>query len=770
MGEKKRRLAARGVQPLQFDRGAIVSAFRALATGDRGPAERAFEALQAAAPRDPEVLHAVGVLGLQLGHNARAAELIGSAIELDPGRPDYRCHLGIAWRRLGKQDQAIAQLETALQLDPALAEAHSNLGLLLLERMQHDAAARSFERALALRHDFPDALNGLALAELALGHYERARANLERALALDPGLHEARYNLSRAHAHWAASLRDTAHAAPSAADALPHAEDALEQILIALQLSRDNAAYWAQFEGCVSQLDLRHPVDPRVRQRLLEALEHPAVDPARLARPIISVVVSHPDAIALAHAMAGPDLVDASAWREVARRTATLLDDSLLVRLLEVTVVPSAFIQQLITVARRGLLGEWAESPGAEPALPLASIAALAHQGFSTEYVNDESAEESALVARLAVAITTARMAGTPVPLRAYALYACYRPLHALDAAETIATELLPTALRPLAVRQVLEPLEERRIRPTIEAVTVVADPVSAAVREQYEANPYPRWLRSARPSSPESLAGYLHRLFPVANLEGLAEGAVRILVAGCGTGRHPISTAQRFPDASILAIDLSRASLAYAIRKTRELGIANVVYRQADILALDPIAGRFDVIECAGVLHHLRDPLEGWRALLPVLRPGGVMRIALYSERARRHVLRARELVAAEEFAANPEGIRAFRAAVLARLEDPLLARLARSEDFYSLSGCRDLVFHVEEHRFTLPRIAAVLVDLGLAFIGFEWPDAGAVAAYRAQFPEDRPLSDLANWDRFEADRPDTFAGMYRFWVRKPA
>jgi hypothetical protein len=109
-------------------------------------------------------------------------------------------------------------------------------------------------------------------------------------------------------------------------------------------------------------------------------------------------------------------------------------------------------------------------------------------------------------------------------------------------------------------------------------------------------------------------------------------------------------------------------------------------------------------------------------------------------------------------------------RATVLARRDDPLLTRLAQGEDFYSLSGCRDLVFHVEEHRYTLPRIAAMLVELGLAFIGFEWPDPGALAAYRAQFPEDRTLSDLANWDRFEADRPDTFAGMYRFWVRKPA
>jgi SAM-dependent methyltransferase len=356
------------------------------------------------------------------------------------------------------------------------------------------------------------------------------------------------------------------------------------------------------------------------------------------------------------------------------------------------------------------------------------------------------------------------------VPLHWYAIHACYRPLHTLDAPEEIAAELMPTALRSLALRQITELLEERRIQSTITALTEVADPVSAAVQQQYEANPYPRWQRTVRAAAPVTVAAWLRRQFPGADLGGLTEGAARILVAGCGTGRHPIGTAQRFADASVLAVDLSRASLAYAIRKTQELGLTNIEYAQADLLALGSLAERFDVIECAGVLHHLRDPLAGWRILCSLLRPGGVMRIALYSERARRHVVRARELVAAEGFPPTPDGIRAFRAAVLAHTDDPLLARLAQGEDFFSQSGCRDLAFHVEEHRFRLPAIAAMLAELELRFLGFEGLDPGIVAACRARFPDDPALWDLASWDRFEAERPDTFAGMYRFWVRGPA
>src|SRR4029079_18331294 len=168
------------------------------------------------------------------------------------------------------------------------------------------------------------------------------------------------------------------------------------------------------------------------------------------------------------------------------------------------------------------------------------------------------------------------------------------------------------------------------------------------------------------------------------------------------------------------------------------------------------------------GGLHHLEDPVAGFRILRSLLRPGGVMRVGLYSEFARRHVVRAREFIAEHGFAQTPEGIRACRAAILARQDDPLLARVARGEDFYSLSGCRDLIFHVQEQRFTLPRIAAILHALGLQFIGFEWPDAGTPARYRDRFPDDPALTNLDNWHALETDRPDTFVLMYQFWVRK--
>jgi SAM-dependent methyltransferase len=167
------------------------------------------------------------------------------------------------------------------------------------------------------------------------------------------------------------------------------------------------------------------------------------------------------------------------------------------------------------------------------------------------------------------------------------------------------------------------------------------------------------------------------------------------------------------------LAVDISRASLAYASRKTREAGLRNIEYAQADILKLGALERRFDHIEAIGVLHHLADPKVGWRVLLSLLKPQGTMRVGLYSGIAGRAIADARSIIASEGYQPTPEGIRALRRHMMG---DAFRWRaVMQPEDFYYMSGCRDLLFHVIEHRFTLPDIAAFLKEQGLQLVGFE-------------------------------------------------
>jgi SAM-dependent methyltransferase len=208
--------------------------------------------------------------------------------------------------------------------------------------------------------------------------------------------------------------------------------------------------------------------------------------------------------------------------------------------------------------------------------------------------------------------------------------------------------------------------------------------------------------------------------------------------------------------------------SISYAIRKTQESGITNIEYAQADILKFDAIERTFDIIESAGVLHHLADPFIGWRILLSRLRPGGFMGLGFYSELARRHVVKARDFIAASGYAGTPDDIRRFRRDLTAKDMNVELQLLGKMSDFYSTSNCRDLLFHVQEHRLTLGQIELFLAEFGLHFIGFQM-DSRELQKYRARFPGDGYCNNLRNWARFEADYPDTFIGMYQFWIQKP-
>ena len=443
-----------------------------------------------------------------------------------------------------------------------------------------------------------------------------------------------------------------------------------------------------------------------------------------------------------------------------ADRLAALAKDTFLQCAMETISLTGWAVEAFFTGLRSVLL-QLAETSASPPAGdPIVELfCALAQQCFINEYVFAQRDEEVLLAGQWRDRLSERIAAdGTVAPLMLAAVGA-YFPLHSLATAEKLLQRDWPPSVARLLRQQIGEPLEEARDRNSIARLTAVDDSVSLQVRQQYEENPYPRWT-----------------LCPFKRSEGEAEmqsapGSGRpvkdILVAGCGTGEHPIEIARAFPDAQVLAVDLSLASLAYARRKTREEGVRNIEYAQADIVKLAAVGRSFDHIEAIGVLHHLADPEAGWRVLLSLLRPDGDMRIALYSEVARRAVVEARALIAERGFRATAEGIRACRQLILRGGFAGRFADVTGTSDFFSVSGCRDLLFNVMEHRFTIPEIAAFLHEQNLAFFGFEL-ERDVIDAFRRQFPGAGALTNLDHWYAFETANPRTFLKMYRFSVRR--
>jgi SAM-dependent methyltransferase len=102
-------------------------------------------------------------------------------------------------------------------------------------------------------------------------------------------------------------------------------------------------------------------------------------------------------------------------------------------------------------------------------------------------------------------------------------------------------------------------------------------------------------------------------------------------LDAGCGFGRHLSSAASM--GAEMIGMDFSDA-VTQALCNVRGLGSADVI--QGDIFRPPFRMQAFDFIYSIGVLHHLPDPEQGFRALLPLLRPGGAVLVWVYSKSRR--------------------------------------------------------------------------------------------------------------------------------------
>ena len=382
-----------------------------------------------------------------------------------------------------------------------------------------------------------------------------------------------------------------------------------------------------------------------------------------------------------------------------------------------------------------------------DPALtPLA--AALALQGFASGYMLPVSLEEHASVGALAAQ-------PTPSSTLRQAMYAALIDLDVPPLHE--ATPLVAVLVK----RTYTDLAEESALAEAMPSLSDTHRAASQHVRAQYESHPYPRWHAPPPPQRADVRAHLV--ALPGIDRAVLPRAPLATLVAGCGTGYEAIDLARTDPSLAITALDLSRASLAYAGRNAAELGLTNIAFVQGDLLDLDPADRRFDLITCTGVLHHLADPLDGLRTLASVLTPGGVLRIALYSRRVRALVREAHALIRARGWQGD-DGIRALRAHILALPPDAPLACLTESDDFWSLSGCRDLLFHVLEHQFDLPQIARMLGAAGLELVGFDAPEEAGMLLGKSS-----PL-DLAAWDAIEAEHPTLFAGMYALWCQKPA
>ncbi len=651
----------------------------------------------------------------------------------------------VAHHQAGRLRDAEANYRDVLAANSRHTGALTYLGLLAHQSGHSEASIDLLRKAIASDKRNPEPHYNLARVLSDCGRDDEAITHNRKVLEIDP-------NFPGAHNNLGALL--LLHGRP--AEALAAAVDGLRR--------EDTAGLKSTFVMALRALDptaIRR--DQNFIQLLVRALDEPWSRPRDLSAAAGAILLRTP---AMARCVERVRHARPAGLNELFNNVdlASLGSDGLFAALLSASPVTTVEAEQVLTALRRVVLNDIATGALDAEAAWLPLVAALGRQGFINEYVFHVTPDEAAQLDQLRDAVSAAIGRGEDVASIKLAILASYLPLHSIDGAERLVSHSWPDEVAALVAQQITDHRDELAIRPAIERLTKIEDAVSEKVRAQYEENPYPRWSRMAAETHALPIDHYIGMRFPGSPFKPLGNRAPDVLVAGCGTGQHAIQRAQQLKSANVLAIDLSLSSLSYAIRKTKELGLSNLRYAQADLLALNDET-TFDVVDSSGVLHHLNDPLAGWRRLAGLVRSGGLMHIGLYSATARSDINAARTYLAQQGRDYSTAEVRRLRAEFAGRVPGDPLHNITGFSDFFSMSECRDLLFHVQEHQFSIPQIADFIREIGFTFLGFETP---ARTNYLRRFPEDRAATNLANWDVFEAENPSTFAQMYQFWIQK--
>ena len=240
-------------------------------------------------------------------------------------------------------------------------------------------------------------------------------------------------------------------------------------------------------------------------------------------------------------------------------------------------------------------------------------------------------------------------------------------------------------------------------------------------VREQYEAMPYP-------PRDPAEERKELRRTWlddlPMINHYCFGgnenfRDRFRVLVAGGGTGDATIFMAEqlRETNAEIIHLDFSAASIAIAQQRAAIRGLNNIRFVHDSILNLPNLdVGKFDYINCVGVLHHLADPDAGMNALLAVLKEAGALGLMVYATYGRTGIYQMQSLM---QLINADERQRVAQIDRTRQMLDCLPATnwFKRGEALYGDhrngdAGIYDLLLHSQDRAYTVGELYEWLVD----------------------------------------------------------
>lgn len=673
---------------------------------------------------------------------------------------------GLKFFKSGKLAEAEASIAEAIALDEQQAEYWLKLGLIWTKQGRHAEAKDASQMAATLQPSNSDALFNLGLSHIQLGETDLGLAWIEKSFALSPRkdlaenlgdtfYHQGNYKLA---SYYYLKARQIDNSDPELqaklATALYSDNDTIGAIILYIDLvSRypTNRNYIGALVDMYRKFN-HTSYDELSYKVLLICLKTENVKYRNLGPAWASMFMLDPK-LAELRAL-GTDAPNLSSLESIKAQ----LDDEFLCIGLKNLPILNVEAEKILVGIRRYFMIHHGEA-ASWPKETLAFLNAMAVQSWYNDFVFFETSEETIALDQLTTQVKDFLASGKELSITEailMSLYACYRPLYAI---KTPGQKLpfskgLLFEMKSLIKAQISNPEYETELIPTIPDFTEITDDVSRAVQAMYAQRPYPRWKSGSKNTLPPGV--------------GELSKGLSILVAGCGTGQEPAMFGNSTPYAHTTAIDLSLPSIAYGKRMAEEMGFSSKIdFLHGDLMDVAKIGKKFDFIVSSGVLHHMKEPEKGWEAILNQLKPGGRMSISLYSKIARDYTLNpASEYIKEKGYTSSDADIRTFRHDVINLPDDHPARRCIRASDFFMLSECNDLLFHVQEHRYTCQTIKAAAEKLGLELFHVYMAPNNLKAWMQKH--ADKPQFDFDRLHEFEMENPDLFLEMYKMYFHR--
>ena len=674
----------------------------------------------------------------KLNNLEKAERMIEEAIKLKPSLPNGYCIKGLILKKSNKYYESKLSLEKAIELDKNYLDAYINLGLLNKEHNKYNLAEEYYLKAIEIN-------NKSAIAHLNLGACFKEKQDLEKAIFhtkmainLDNKLENSYLNLATLY------------------NQIGNYKKSISLIKKEISLNKNSELSYQLISELIKKGELLNTYEKDSRELLKNLLNRKDISHREIFGNI-NILISKNILEKLSILESG--LLESDEFK-------AFVKDKELLKALSLLIFCSPLWEKVLVNIRKNILMNYSDKGKISNTIIDFSIG-LGSQCFLNEYVYYISREEKDKLKELKKTINNNNN-----KVYKLAIISCYQSLYSIND-EVIDLNFYianKKEFNNLVNLQFKELNDEKKISKSIKKIGSIKDSVSVEVKKQYELNPYPRWRYNS--FSKERKINFISvinsEISPQKvnyNSVQLINKKINILIAGCGTGIQ-ILEASRYSNCEITAIDLSNSSISYAKRKVDEYGLKNINFIEMDLLELESLNKRFDVIECSGVLHHMNEPTKGLSKLFDVLEPTGFIKLGLYSKYARKEIIKARELIKEKDIKPSIDGIRSFRNSVL-KGEIKQLNEITNWSDFYSTSMCRDLCFHSHESCYSLIEIKNMLMETDLEFLGFTL-SKDIRDKYLIKNKNKDCLKDLELWHKFEKLNPNSFREMYQFWARK--